>query len=476
MFSILAYALIVATAAAAEDGLSDGLPEKKLISTFQIVRFPNDNCKGSNSRNGTCYTSAECSDKGGASSGSCADGFGVCCTFLISTCGSSSSENITYWTTPTTVSATSTVPTECTLKLCPINNNICQLRIDFTTFVITGPNTLTVCTTRMMMGVQRNVGANAVTLDAATWTTQCNADQFTVSGKSPTNSVPTICGLNTGEHIYVDANVQDCNVLNFQFSGGVIGTKPNSRGVTSRTTPKWDFTIYQYECGFPNSAPPGCLQYLYGPVTGKIKSFNYAAATVHLANQNQKVCIRRERDYCWGCFHTDGIAITFEIGGTHAATTAFTFPGLPCGYNAEETDNVGKASKQAPGYDCVIIPGAFVIGSLVSSAGSVDSSHTTAVNIRLNTQANARLGHPPQITGRVHLGHGGANKGNLNAVTRAGGTADNSICTAHVPFQLTFKSDHFEGTGDAGERGKLGTTSQDQKGFSIDYTQIKCTA
>ena len=26
------------------------------------------------------YFSAECSDKGGSSSGSCADGFGVCCT------------------------------------------------------------------------------------------------------------------------------------------------------------------------------------------------------------------------------------------------------------------------------------------------------------------------------------------------------------------------------------------------------------
>jgi hypothetical protein len=326
----------------------------------------------------------------------------------------------------------------------------------------------------MMMGVQRNVGANAVTLDAATWTTQCNADQFTVSGKSPTNSVPTICGLNTGEHIYVDANVQDCNVLNFQFSGGVIGTKPNSRGVTSRTTPKWDFTIYQYECGFPNSAPPGCLQYLYGPVTGKIKSFNYAAATVHLANQNQKVCIRRERDYCWGCFHTDGIAITFEIGGANAIAKAFTFPGMACGYNAEETNNEGKASKQAPGFDCVIIPGAFAIG--VASTGVVDKSHTTAVNIRLNTAAYARLGAPPQITGRVHLGMGEADKAALNAITRAGGAGDFSICTTHVPFQLTFKSDHFEGTGDAGERGKLGTTSQDQKGFSIDYTQIKCTA
>merc|ERR1712088_410058 len=90
---------------------------EKLISTFQIVRFPNEVCVGSSSRNGTCYTSAECSDKGGTSAGSCADGFGVCCTFLISTCGSSSSENMTYWTKPTSFSSGT-----CDLTVCPSDN------------------------------------------------------------------------------------------------------------------------------------------------------------------------------------------------------------------------------------------------------------------------------------------------------------------------------------------------------------------
>ena len=34
---------------------------------------------GSSSRNGTCYTAAECSALGGSSSGTCASGYGVCC-------------------------------------------------------------------------------------------------------------------------------------------------------------------------------------------------------------------------------------------------------------------------------------------------------------------------------------------------------------------------------------------------------------
>ena len=42
-------------------------------------RFPNDPCTGE-SKNGTCYTTEECNQKGGTRSGSCAQGYGVCCT------------------------------------------------------------------------------------------------------------------------------------------------------------------------------------------------------------------------------------------------------------------------------------------------------------------------------------------------------------------------------------------------------------
>ena len=44
-----------------------------------IFLFQNDMCVGSSSRNGTCYTADECEDQKGTASGSCAEGFGVCC-------------------------------------------------------------------------------------------------------------------------------------------------------------------------------------------------------------------------------------------------------------------------------------------------------------------------------------------------------------------------------------------------------------
>ena len=57
---------------------------KRQLSLFSIVQFPNQQCTSSSSSStyGTCYTSSECSSKGGGSDGSCAAGFGVCCKIL----------------------------------------------------------------------------------------------------------------------------------------------------------------------------------------------------------------------------------------------------------------------------------------------------------------------------------------------------------------------------------------------------------
>ena len=43
------------------------------------IRFANGPCSGANGMNGTCYTEQECDGRGGANSGTCAAGFGVCC-------------------------------------------------------------------------------------------------------------------------------------------------------------------------------------------------------------------------------------------------------------------------------------------------------------------------------------------------------------------------------------------------------------
>merc|ERR1711990_1277259 len=96
-FTLLAVQAVVPNS----DLTTEGKRESKLLPVFQVVRFPNDPCTvTSGSKNGTCYTAEECSTKGGTNAGSCASGFGVCCTFTLS-CGGSSSENCTYFDSST---------------------------------------------------------------------------------------------------------------------------------------------------------------------------------------------------------------------------------------------------------------------------------------------------------------------------------------------------------------------------------------
>merc|ERR1712012_914481 len=72
--------------------LNHALSERneKFLSVFNIVKFPNDACDAG-SKNGTCYTKDECDTLGGTNDGSCASGYGVCCTFTLN-CGESSSQ------------------------------------------------------------------------------------------------------------------------------------------------------------------------------------------------------------------------------------------------------------------------------------------------------------------------------------------------------------------------------------------------
>ena len=51
------------------------------VNFFSVVRFPNNVCSGG-SLNGTCYSAEECTSRGGVNDGSCAGGYGVCCTCM----------------------------------------------------------------------------------------------------------------------------------------------------------------------------------------------------------------------------------------------------------------------------------------------------------------------------------------------------------------------------------------------------------
>jgi len=289
---------------------------EKNIGIFNVVKFNNDPCDSNETKNGTCYTEAECENKGGKASGSCAEGYGVCCVFTQS-CGDTVSQNSTYFESSAGLTGA------CNLRVCKCQSDIAQLRLDFMTFVLAGPSTTTVSMGELLANapVPATKGADV------SISTQCQTDTFSVSnpgGPSP----PVICGTNTGAHMYVDAS-EACNTLSFQL------------GTTSSPTRSWTIKVSQYSADFSNLAPSGCTQYFFGSTTGTIQSFNWAG-THHLASQNQLICIRRERNTCQACYFATADS-DFLISGADGMAA------IACGHGTE-----GKGTV----VDRVIIPGA----------------------------------------------------------------------------------------------------------------------
>ena len=70
-----------------------------------------------------------------------------------------------------------------------------QLRLDFNTFVITGPSTDTTVIAKTLYG-QPSSASSAVSM---TDVTQCLTDMFSVTNPNGI-SPPVICGTNSGEH------------------------------------------------------------------------------------------------------------------------------------------------------------------------------------------------------------------------------------------------------------------------------------
>jgi len=257
----------------------------KVLPVFQVVKFPNDICAGA-TLNGTCYTSEECSSKGGKADGSCASGFGVCCTFTLA-CGGSPSENQTY----ISQAGSTSIASPCSYTICPCSTGICRIRYDFTAFVLSG-------------AVAGSVSALATAIVAVLahsvdpMVGDCVDDQFSISGSGM--SSPVICGTNTGYHMIVDADAD----------GNTCQTALFSIGAATTTSRRWEIRATQYGCGDEDSAgAPGCLQY-YTATSSVIQNFGWpvgittvATSVTHLSNQHYDICIRRGAGMCYICYN-----------------------------------------------------------------------------------------------------------------------------------------------------------------------------
>ncbi|XP_042869490.1 uncharacterized protein LOC122251539 [Penaeus japonicus] len=293
-----------------EESVAGERDEKFFVA---ILKISPDQCTTNDAtRNlGTCLPTADCSSTGGVSSGSCAKGFGACC-IAQRTCGESTSYNNTYFVNPG-YTGSDTGTGACMLTVNRVNNNICQLRLDFLDLELEQPD----------------ADGN------------CNVDFLTVTGG--TSTVPRICGSNTGQHMYVDVDP----------NGGALKVTVD-RSAASTVNRSWNIKVTQIACDSQYRAPSGCLQY-YTETSGYVESFNFdnaaptdATGTRQIANQDYGICVEMEDGYC---------GIIWERNST-IGDNSFTVSG-----NVPGTDPtlIGTAAAGSTGAACttdyVIIPG-----------------------------------------------------------------------------------------------------------------------
>merc|ERR1711997_432838 len=310
----------------------------------------------------------------------------------------------------------------CTPQICPTTSNICQIRLELETFVITGPSTIST-SVGLFLGGEGSAGGIAMG-DKGT----CKSDTFSITGAS---HIPVLCGTLTGEHLYIDADT-DCNNLNFNFAQSAVG-------ISNLATRSITIKALQLGCGNTNLAPSGCAQYFFG--TGgasTLKSFGYDGATPHLANQHQTVCVRRESGNCQICWYAPANTDVSLSGMSASAKSSKTFKSaivkdsLCCGYGAD-----GKNS--AWGYDCLMIPGA-VKGS---------SPYTVVTPVSLCGQGNGLA----------------YSSGTYKTTATPDAGQQKTVCSASLPFRISFFSDPYE---------QMVSDGQGSYGFKLSYFQRSC--
>jgi len=276
LFSIVSFLAI--SSAYCEDHIREEANRDARFSIFQIIKFANEPCTG-NTRNGTCFTKQECEDQGGTESGSCADGFGTCCSVVLEEGGSSSLNQSYMVQASTTTLATGPM----TYTICPCSSDVCRIRFDFTQFMLTAP---------FAPADGAGTAADGATAFA---TGDCLVDTFKITG--PQGGSPVICGTNEGQHMIIDTDGSSCVTVDFGIGGGTA-------------TRQWDIMTTQYRCGEEAGGPQGCLQW-HMTNAGSFRSFNFprqergAAVSddvVHLSSQRYSICIRKPADTTQICY------------------------------------------------------------------------------------------------------------------------------------------------------------------------------
>lgn len=455
----LATILSLANVQANEESIRD----TKHFSLFSVVTFKNEECSSESTLaggqiHGTCFTATECGDKGGTKSGNCASGFGVCCVFISNTGATATiSQNRTYIRNPLFPSAETTVPSAITYTIQKMQDDICQVRLDFDNFVIAGPSVTNELNTDGVVTMCKD--AMATTLSSSCTTSTCTAVGV---------AIPTLCGVMTNEHLYLDLGdlAADTATLAFTFAAATVITATNAQR-------SWSIKTSHIPCWAPYRAPDGCHRY-FMQNSGQVISPNFMQLStdttrtaamllsgMDLTSQNIKSCIRREKNMCCVkfqvCNQYNGADLSTSLaGGANVndgvfgavISQGFSFlidytniGGVPNGYSAADAAhlNQGLVDGFCTG-DYIEIPD--------STTGLKNNGAVTQVNTRY---CGHRLGNLPSISANTFV------------------HAPVYDCTE--PFEVTYRTDQMSDEGDAGA---ASTQTIESRGLCLDFTQEAC--
>jgi len=257
--------------------------DARQFSLFSIVTFKNDQCTTAAGLKGVCLTASECASQGSAS-GNCAASFGVCCFIKVDTCGGTVSRNCTYIESPSYPSDYSTTG-DCSYSVTRCQDDICQIRLDFTA-----------------VSLQQPVSGTSTT------TADCSDTKLAITGGTSSNSIfsnpPTLCGTLTGQHVYIDSG-RASTAATLKFT--LATSESNS----------WRIKVTQIECWNPTRAPEGCLQYYYGDTRHNVQSFNWdgtnsCSSGCIFDGQSYTVCYRPEKGMCGMQYNQESVSSSLE--------------------------------------------------------------------------------------------------------------------------------------------------------------------
>ena len=161
----------------------------------------------------------------------------------VSTCGGTVSQNSTHIQNPGYPSGYTT-STTCSYTLSKSSSDICSFRLDFVAFVITATTTTSSTSTNNACNYD-TVGLGdciCISLHILIFL------QLSITVPSQ-NNPPTICGYNTGQHIYLEGSpTNSAPVVAFTITG------------QSSFERSWQIRVDQIPCGTTYSPPVGCLQ------------------------------------------------------------------------------------------------------------------------------------------------------------------------------------------------------------------------